>query len=169
MLSLGLFLLCIAAISPTQAHNLDRARRCKVSPWSPHWASDAEWRALNRSVSGNLIAPVPLGAACHPTRSEFNNQSCALLQTQWVNSSFIASDPAAVDYNDDTCLPSPLANCSTSGYPAYVIAARDADDVRKGVKFAYRTGVRLIVKGTGHDEPGRYSMSLTTSVEDHAD
>ena len=158
----------MAVISPIQAHNLDRARRCKVSPSSPYWPSDAEWRALNRSVSGNLIAPVALGAACHPTRPEFNNRSCALLQTQWINSSFIALDPAAVDYNDDTCLPSPFANCSTIGYPAYVIAARDADDIRKGVKFAYRTGVRLIVKGTGHDGPGRYFKSLDTFVEDHA-
>lgn len=169
MLSVGLLLLYITAISSTQAHNLDRAQRCKVSPSSPNWPSDAEWRALNRSVSGNLIAPVPLGAVCHPTRPEFNNQSCTLRLTQWVNSSFIASDPAAVDYNDDTCLPSPLTSCSTSGYPAHVIAARDADDVQRGVKFAYRTGVRLIVKGTGHDGPGRYVISLTTHVQDHTD
>ena len=155
MLFLARFLIYIAATSSTQAYNLDRARRCKVSPSSPNWPSDAEWQALNRSVSGNLIAPVPLGAVCHPTRPEFNNQSCTLLQTQWVNSSFIASDPAAVDYNDDTCLPSPLANCSASGYPAYVIAARNAEDIQRGVKFAYRTGVRLIIKGTGHDGPGR--------------
>ena len=160
MLSLGLFIIYIAAISSTQSHILDTVRRCKASPSSPNWPSDTEWRALNRSVSDNLIAPVPLGAVCHPTRPEFNNQTCTLLQTQWVNSSFIASDPAAVDYNDDTCLPSPVVNCSASGYPAYVIAARNPEDIQKGVKFAYRTGVRLIIKGTGHDGRGRYVLSL---------
>lgn len=146
----------LAFSSLTQAHNIDREQRCKVTPSSPYWPSDSEWQALNRSVSGNLVAPVPLGAVCHPTRPEFNNQSCSSLVTQWTNSSFIASDPAAVAYNDDTCLPNPLAPCSASGYPAYVIAARNAKDVQEGVKFAHRTGVRLIVKGTGHDGSTRY-------------
>ena len=146
----------VAALDSARSYTIDRDTKCKVDPASPTWPSNSEWQALNRSVSGNLIAPVPLGAVCHPNRPEYNNQSCTLLQTQWVNSSFIAADAAAVDYNDDTCLPSPLVPCSASGYPAYVIAAKTAHDIQEGVKFAHRTGVRLIVKGTGHDGPGRY-------------
>ena len=155
MFSYRSVILYISILCLAQAHNADSRWKCKVDPASPYWPWIAEWQALDRSVSGNLIRPVPLGAVCHLNRPEYNNKSCTLLQRQWSKSSFIASDPAAVDYNDDTCLPSPLASCSACGYPAYVIAARNASDIRKGVKFAHRTGVRLIVKGTGHDAPGR--------------
>ena len=149
----------IIAFTFAQSQHADCLSNCKVDPSSADWPSKAEWNVLNQSVSGRLIAPVPIGAVCHPDRPEFNNQSCALLGQQWTNTSFHASNPASVDYNDDTCLPSAMAPCSPDGYPAYVVAATNAEDIQEGVKFAYRTGVRLIVKGTGHDFPGRYYPS----------
>ena len=130
---------------------------CKVIPSSPDWPSTADWNALNQSVSGRLIAPVPPGAVCHTERPEFNNQSCSLLKQDWANASFHLLNPVSVNYNDDTCLPSAEAPCSANGYPAYVIAAANEEDIQQGVRFAHRTGVRLIVKATGHDIPGRYS------------
>jgi len=78
-----------------------------------------------------------------------------LLRTQWANSSFKADNPFLADYNDDTCLPDPRAPCSAAGYPVYVVNATSVADVQAGVRFAKKTGVRLIVKGTGHDFPGR--------------
>ena len=130
--------------------------QCKAVPDSSGWPAEAEWNTLNQSVSGRLIAPEPAGAVCRPGRPEFNNQTCALLTQQWTNESFHAMQPASVDYNDDTCsLLFPKTPCSAAGYPAYVIAAETARDVQEGVKFAAKTGVRLIVKGTGHDIPSR--------------
>ena len=128
---------------------------CKVTPDSPDWPSDAQWQALNASVSGRLIKPTPPAVVCHPDRPQYDNASCNALLSQWTNSSFHLDTPATADYNDDTCLPSPDAPCSDDGYPAYVVAATNASDVQEGVKFAAKTGVRLIVKGTGHDWPGR--------------
>ena len=128
---------------------------CKVTPSSPDWPSQVDWKALNQSVLGHLTAPVLAGAVCHPYRPEFNNQSCTLLTQQWIDSSYHALQPASVDYNDDTCPPNPLLPCLPTGYPAYVIEATSEKDVQQGVIFAQKTGVRLIVKGTGHDVPSR--------------
>jgi hypothetical protein len=132
---------------------------CKPTPSSPDWPSAADWQALNKSVSGNLIATIPPGAVCQPHLSQFNNVSCTLLVNEWANSSFHASDPVSVDYNDDTCLPSPIAPCSAAGYPVYVVKATKASDIQEAVIFARKTGVRLVVKGTGHDFLGRYARA----------
>ena len=130
--------------------------RCKITPDSPEWPSDADWQALNASVQGRLIKPTPPGAVCHSDWPQFDNASCNAMITNWTDPLYHLSTPITVNYNDNVCIPSPDDPCSSSGYPAYVIAAVSASDVQAGVKFAARTGVRLIVKGTGHDWPGRY-------------
>ncbi|KAH8697804.1 hypothetical protein BGW36DRAFT_397449 [Talaromyces proteolyticus] len=142
-------------------------RHCKPLPSSPDWPSLDQWHALNQSVSGRLHAPVPAGSVCHPGQPGFSNTSCTTVQTQWSNSTWHAGDPWSVDYNDDTCLPDPSAPCSSAGYPAYVVEAVGASDVQAAVKFAKRTGVRLVVKGTGHDFPGRSSGPGSLSIWTH--
>ncbi|KAL9033660.1 MAG: hypothetical protein Q9214_007407, partial [Letrouitia sp. 1 TL-2023] len=149
------FILVVSLARPQNVDSASSNSKCKVTPSSLKWPSKSDWKALNQSVSGRLIAPVPPGAVCHPTRPEFNPQSCTVLSQQWSTESFHALNPVSVDYNDDTCPPNAALPCSSDGYPAYVIAATNVNDVQQGVKFAARTGVRLIVKGTGHDVPGR--------------
>lgn len=124
---------------------------CKPLPGSANWPSHSDWHALNTSVSGRLIAPVPPGLVCQTNSTIHSTAACSELLAQWPNSSFHADEPFTVDYNDDSCLPDPRAPCSAAPLPAYVVNATNAGDVQAAVKFAERTGVRLIVKGTGHD------------------
>lgn len=128
---------------------------CKPVPGSPDWPSQSAWQALNTSISGRLLAPIPPGLVCQQNTSFYNAAACGNVYQEWSNSSWHASDPFTSDYNDDACLPSNLAPCSAAAYPAYVINASHVSDVQAGVAFAQRTGVRLIVKGTGHDISGR--------------
>lgn len=129
---------------------------CKPVPGGAKWPSVADWGALNKTVEGRLIAAVPPGVVCQPTSPLFNNESCTdLVTTKWGLSDFHAQNPVSVDYNDETCLPDARAPCSGNGYPEYVVNATKGSDVQAAVKFAERTGVRLIVKATGHDFPGR--------------
>lgn len=128
---------------------------CKLVANSTGWPSVSDWRSLNTSVSGRLTAVSPPGAVCHPGQATFDNASCAALKTKWTDYRYHSSNPFTTDYNDDTCLPDASAPCSSAGYPAYAIEATNAADVQAGVRFAAKTGVRLVVKGTGHDYPGR--------------
>jgi hypothetical protein len=61
----------------------------------------------------------------------------------------------SVYYNDVTCLTNSLYPCNVDSYPRFALPAEKAQDVQQAVSFARETGVRLIVKGTGHDVPGR--------------
>lgn len=129
---------------------------CKPQAGDRHWPAQSAWQSLNASVSGGLYVPVPPGAVCHPAWPQYDNATCKDVTQNWAKTGFHALDPISVDYNDETCLPSPEAPCSLAGYPSYVIEAENARDVQHAVKFAHETGVRLVVKGTGHDFPGRY-------------
>lgn len=128
---------------------------CKPTPTSPHWPDEAAWQTLNRSVSGRMTAPAPPGAVCHTDWPQYDEAACAEVATKWPNTSFHAFNALSADYNDETCLPHNDFPCSSSGYPAYVVSAHSAQDVQFAVRFAADTGVRLVVKGTGHDFPGR--------------
>lgn len=128
---------------------------CKPVFGSPDWPPATVWNRLNNTVSGRLLAPALPGAVCHADQPQYNNESCALLATQWHTSSFHAENPVSADYNDVTCLPDNQHPCSPAGYPRYVVQAITAHDVQQAVSFAAETGIRLVVKGTGHDFLGR--------------
>ena len=167
MLRLSLLLFTFSALAFDLVAS--SAQYCKPVPGGSRWPSIADWNTLNETVGGRLLAPTPPGAVCQPSSPLFNNESCAeLVSTQWPSSDWHAKNPVTADYNDDTCLPSPLAPCSGNGYPEYVVNATRGSDVQAAVRFAKRTGVRLIVKGTGHDFPGRYDCILVMELDECA-
>lgn len=132
---------------------------CKPKYGSPNWPSAPAWQQLNESVSGRLVAATPPGAVCHPSMIEYNNASCSFVQDQWTNTSFHTLNLVSTDYNDVACLPRSDAPCNIDSYPRFVVPAETVQDVQSAVSFARETRVRLVVKGTGHDAPGRYVIS----------
>ena len=132
-----------------------RALWCKPKYGSLDWPSAAAWKQLNESMSGRLVAATPPGAVCHPSMAEYNNASCNFVSDQWTNTTFHALNLLSTDYNDVACLPRSDAPCNIDSYPRFVVPAETIQDVQNAVSFARETRVRLIVKGTGHDAPGR--------------
>lgn len=128
---------------------------CKPLPATPHWPTQEAWAKLNDTIEGRLISPPPPGAVCHPTHELFNNETCTQFLKNWISSDWHAQNPITSDYNDDTCIPDPSLPCTRDGYPAYTVNATGHAHVAAAVKFAADTGVRLVIKGTGHDFPGR--------------
>lgn len=131
---------------------------CKSTPSSKDWPSDRDWARLNSSISGHLIKTIPPGAVCHPDQASFDALACPSVTAGWQTSIWHTNDPVSSlhdNWNNDTCLPNPLAPCSGAGYPVYVVNATSAEDVKKGIEFAGKNNIRLIVKGTGHDYLGR--------------
>jgi hypothetical protein len=131
---------------------------CRATPGTRGWPSNAEWAALNRTVSGRLIKTVPPAASCHSNYPEYDPNTCAYVAAAWGNSTFHDADPVSMDQNnwtEDCCLPDPRAPCSGIGYPVYIINATCAAHIKAGVDFARKKNVRLNVKSTGHDYLGR--------------
>lgn len=144
------------------------AHQCKHYPGDPGWPNATTWLAFNDTVSGRLTVPNALGSICHSNSPAFNNATCFELNEQWPNTSFVADNPYLADYNDESCPPSSAnTSCTTAGYPAYIISATNAADVQAGINFARDHNIRLIVKGTGHDFPGRSSGSGSLSIYTH--
>lgn len=158
-MAMHLFLLPLAAVSvfalSSPGTPLD-SPCCKPTYNSPGWPSTHVWHRLNESVSGRLVNPMPPGAVCHNSFAEYDSVTCNLVASQWSNTTFHALNLVSADYNDVACLPNSSYPCSVEKYPRFVVAALNAQDVQHAVSFARETGVRLIVKGTGHDVPGRY-------------
>ena len=153
-------LFLVQLISLTNANHTQHKPHstCKSTPDSPSWPSPSAWASLNHTLSGRLFQPVPPGAVCHPNQPSYNPSTCPTIQAEWLMASFHTQDPVSSvqsNWNNDTCLPYASDPCSGKGYPVCIINATCVEDVKAGVDFARRWGVRLIVKGTGHDYLGR--------------
>lgn len=154
----GFFLQLLAFTSGYHGSEGTQQAKCKPIPGDSSWPSSWEWGKLNLTLSGRLISPVAPGGVCHPTYPTFNPFLCPSVVENWRQNAFHAADPVSNtinNWNNDTCIPIVGLPCSGAGYPSYVVNATNAQDVKKVVDFARKTGVRLIIKGTGHDYLGR--------------
>lgn len=158
----------LGALITCSHFHLALAAQCKAVPGTTSWPSASAWDALNTTLSGNLIAPTPPGAVCHPDQPSYNNVTCAVVAELWTTSWVFHSDnPVSVaenNWSNDTCLPYPQDPCSGAGYPVYVVNASKPEHVQASINFARETNVRLIVKGTGHDFRGRTVAPNSLSI-----
>ncbi|KAG8169268.1 hypothetical protein KVR01_000013 [Diaporthe batatas] len=70
-------------------------------------------------------------------------------------------------YQGLTCMPPTIYDskgCTPGGFPMYVINATTPKHVQAGVNFARNTGVRLVVKNTGHDFSGKSGGAESLSI-----
>ncbi|ESU07826.1 hypothetical protein FGSG_12127, partial [Fusarium graminearum PH-1] len=127
---------------------------CKCFPGDDCWPSAAEWKALNTSVSGNLIKTVPLGAPCHDPM--FKGDVCQSLRQQWQNAT-IHCDPFQPR----------IRPCELGNYVSYAIAAETTSDVQNAIAFARANHIRLVIRNTGHDYLGRSTGAGALGVWTH--
>ncbi|KAK2054369.1 FAD binding domain-containing protein [Colletotrichum caudatum] len=145
------------------------AARCKVYPGDAAWPSDEAWASLNERVDNRLLKPRPRAAACYDG-PEYDAAACAEMSADWTNSYTHLGDPIEMFspvYQGLTCLPPSIydsGNCTMGGFPWYVINATSPKHVQEGVKFAKETGVRLVVKNTGHDFSGKSGGGESLSI-----
>lgn len=69
-----------------------------------------------------------------------------------------------------TCQPSSLLDtegCTQGGYPTYTVKASNVAQIQLAVNFARNTGVRFVIKNTGHDFLGKSSGAGALSVWMH--
>ncbi|VTT57516.1 unnamed protein product [Fusarium fujikuroi] len=158
-------LLCSAALASSTA-----TRRCKLSPFDATWPIDAEWAALNDSISGSLIKTRP--SSCYKTNPFNAPLNCNIVEANWTQSTFRANLPESISsllYANNSCIPpgapgyNKTAGCHLGGYPSYVVNATSDEQIALAVKWASGRNIR-IVKGTGHDLSGRSSGAHSLSI-----
>jgi hypothetical protein len=157
-----------------------RPNGCRISiilivhskaPYDPCWPSSSEWSSLNETVNGRLIRAVPPGSACYHSSPNYDERVCSDVASQWFNSSFHADDPVSIDYPiwaNNSCNPifpngtsitgDPLAGargCTIGEYPVYVVNATEATQVQSTLSWAAKRNIRINIKNTGHNYPGR--------------
>lgn len=68
-----------------------------------------------------------------------------------------------------TCLPQNAAKgtCELGGYPVYSVKATKVSDVQLAMNFARNTGVRLVIRNTGHDFLGKSTGAGSLSIWTH--
>jgi FAD/FMN-containing dehydrogenase len=149
--------------------------RCKVYPDDANWPSDDAWTQLNDLSGGRLIAePTPLAAVCYPDQPSYDAAKCASYTTkEWQKSYMHVDDPIEMlspVAQGMTCLPPTLYDshgCSRGGFPKYVMNATEPKHVQLAVNFARNTGVRLVIKNTGHDFLGKSGGKDALSIWTH--
>ncbi|KAI1346667.1 hypothetical protein F5Y01DRAFT_16902 [Xylaria sp. FL0043] len=144
---------------------------CKAFPGATAWPLEQTWTKFNQSTGGKLIKPgPPPGAVCHPGQPTFDADKCATVTAAWGTYEFHSSNPVSnmwQQYNNDTCLVGPNTPCSGAGYPAYVVNATTAKDVKLSLDFARKHKIRVVVKSSGHDYQGRSQAPGALSIWVH--
>jgi hypothetical protein len=141
--------------------------RCKNVPGSPGWPSEAEWARLNTAVGGRLLKPAAPAAACHRNVNAQGAPSCQQVNAGWGTHEFHISHPTSTlwqQWNNYSCMPAASSECSSNGYPVYVVAAKEFTDVKVAVDFARTRNIRLNIKATGHDFLGRSVQPNSLSI-----
>ena len=147
-------------------------RRCKVYPGDSEWPSEGAWESLNELTDNRLLKPRPQAAPCYEG-PEYDPAVCDELSKTWTTSYSHLGDPIEMMspvYQGMTCLPPVIfdtGNCTMGGFPMYVINATTPKHIQAGVNFARNTGVRLVVKNTGHDFLGKSGGAESLSIWTH--
>lgn len=146
---------------------------CTVIPGDQGWPSNRTWSELNETISGRLIASAPQAAICHQHGNGTfgsNSTACEALKSQWnfpQTYETSSSEIMSPYYQNRSCDPFNTDQpCQLGNYVSYAINVTCAEDIRKGIEFAKKHNVRLVIKNTGHDflgkSTGKGGLSLWT-------
>ncbi|PSR79604.1 FAD binding domain protein [Coniella lustricola] len=143
---------------------------CRCLPEDSCWPSTSTWTALNESISGALIATIPIGSPCHDPN--FNETACEELQTAWTLPQTHLSSTSSVMqayFANQSCDPfTPESQpCVLGNYVSYAVNVSSADQVMEALAFAQTNNIRVVVRNTGHDFLGRSTGAGALSLWTH--
>ena len=120
-----------------------------------NWPSPADWQDLKTSLEGRLIQ---IESPLNP--SDTPSATLADLLNELQN-------PFAIqEYPWGTQLTGWLHAWSSAASP-YAVLAQSAEDIAIAVRFAKKQGVKLVIKGTGHDYLGRSNAAHSLLIWTH--
>ncbi|KAK1460253.1 FAD binding domain-containing protein [Colletotrichum melonis] len=131
---------------------------CRSLPGDASWPATTAWDTLNTTVSGKLIATVPIGSVCHDPN--YDEAACTALQNSWTlpETHFPSSSSVMQSYfANQSCDPftDRTLPCLLGNYVNYAVEVTSAQDVVETINFARENNIRFLVRNTGHDHLGR--------------
>ncbi|KAH8887603.1 hypothetical protein GQ53DRAFT_844110 [Thozetella sp. PMI_491] len=155
---------------------VNKSRTCKVFPGDADWPNDSVWKLFNGTLGGSLLKPVPAASVCY-NNTEFKNFSpskCQNISASWNDAYSHEEDPIEVYVTGpegNTCLPPTIDgarnSCTQGGYAVYSVNVSTVKDIQLAINFARNTGVRLVIKNTGHDFSGKSTGAGALSIWTH--
>ncbi|RYN57181.1 hypothetical protein AA0114_g2386 [Alternaria tenuissima] len=149
-------------------------RECKVFPGDEDWPAEASWSALNDVTNGALMKPLPQAHICYnSTLGGIDRSACDAMTKSWTDPFSQLDDPIEMLsplYQGSTCQPPQIYNskqCAQGGYSVYVVNASTTAQIQLALNFARNTGVRFVVRNTGHDFAGKSGGAGSLSVWTH--
>ncbi|GAP87073.1 putative isoamyl alcohol oxidase [Rosellinia necatrix] len=144
---------------------------CKCTPSMNCWPTAQQWTDFNTSVSGKLIRTAPVMLPCYGG-PDYDSETCQQLDsTLWWDPKWQAQQPVGYDYPLNEECPPPgtfgnvsAAHCQLGNSPMYAINATTEEDIVKGIQFAKKQNLRVVIKSSGHDflqrSKGFYGLSI---------
>jgi FAD/FMN-containing dehydrogenase len=151
--------------------------QCRAIPGDASWPCQADWNSLNKTVSGRLIATIPIAASCHTSlfnepNPTFDRTKCDALRNVWFLPEThlpSSSSPMSYPFGNNSCNPfsAPETPCTIGHHVSYTINATSASDFQKAVSFAKKHNIRLVIRNTGHDYLGRSTGAHSLAIWTH--
>ncbi|HEX2571741.1 MAG TPA: FAD-dependent oxidoreductase [Polyangia bacterium] len=135
------------ASAPPSSYTADR----------PCWPSAAEWQRLAARLDGKLEQPQ---SPVEPCRRDAASADCAAALHNLQNPFYIEDQPGGSQSTG-------WLDAWSAAPSAYAVAAESPNDVVAAVTFAREHGLRLVIKGTGHDYLGRSTAPGSLLVWTH--
>jgi len=147
----------LAALSGAGLAFLGAGSSRRPLPRDLGWPTRSEWDALRKRVQGRLIAVESPLKECGVAPS---SSACAPSLERMKNPFFLEQQPGATQITG-------WQDAWTAEVSPFAVAAESPDDVVAAVDFARKHGVRLVIKGTGHDYLGRSNAPRSLLVWTH--
>jgi len=121
------------------------------------WPTEDEWAALREQVGDRLIT---VQSPLAPCKEDATSDACSLVLENMQN-------PFWNEDNAGALQTSGWLDAWEGQVSPYAVAAESAADIAAAVDFARDNGVRLTVKGTGHDYLGRSNAADSLLIWTH--
>ncbi|KAJ5100638.1 CAZyme family AA7 [Penicillium angulare] len=143
---------------------------CRCFPGDDCWPSENVWSRFNKSIDGQLIKTLPLGAPCHVPR--YNATECAILKREWQlpeEHYKSSSSVMAPFFANGTCDPyHPVSKpCGLGNYIRYAVNVSSPTHISKALRFATKHNIRVVVRNTGHDYNGKSTGAGALGIWTH--
>jgi hypothetical protein len=135
----------------------DAAAMCRCTPDKPCWPAQADWQRFGASLHGKLEQPQ---SPLEPCRTDAAGEACAAAFRNAKNPFYLQDQSGGTQSTG-------WLGAWTAAQSAYAVVAEDSGDVAAAVDFARRYGLRLVIKGTGHDYLGRSNAPNSLLVWTH--